>query len=225
MLACGDGSLLRGGAAAYLYDLIRSATPLLPEVATPTERRIEGITTVRVRRIDPRDATTWRGTPVTTVPRTLVDLAATLDTATLTRAVHEAAVRHRVRPPHVEAVLARHPPRRGAAELRRILRGDEPVTLSTLERRFLQLLRSAGLPLPQTNRLASGRYVDCRWPSMRLTVELDSYRFHSTRHAWELDRRREREAHARGDEFRRYTYGDVYESPAVVLAELHAVLG
>ena len=178
VLACGDGSLLRGGAAAYLYDLIRSAMPPLPEIATPTERRIEGIVTVRVRRIDPRDATTWRGVPVTTVPRTLADLAATLDTAALTRAAHEAAVRHGVRPPHVEAVLARHPPRRGASELRRILRGDEPVTMSALERRFLRVLEAAGLPRPQTNRIASGRYVDCRWPEQRLTVELDSYRFH-----------------------------------------------
>jgi hypothetical protein len=37
----------------------------------------------------------------------------------------------------------------------------------------------------------------------RLTVELDSYRYHGSRHAWELDRRREREAYARGDDCRR----------------------
>ena len=56
--------------------------------------------------------------------------------------------------------------------------------------------------------------MDCHWPGRRLTVELDGYRYHSSRHAWEQDRRREREARARGDEFRRYTYGDVFESPA-----------
>ena len=38
------------------------------------------------------------------------------------------------------------------------------------------------------------------------------------------DRRREREARARGDEFRRYTYGDVTESPSLMLAELRALL-
>ena len=69
-----------------------------------------------------------------------------------------------------------------------------------------------------TNRPAGGRYVDCRWVEERLTVELDGYRYHSSRHAWELDRRREREAYARGDEFRRYTYGDVFEQPAPMLA-------
>jgi len=112
----------------------------------------------------------------------------------------------------------------GAKKLRRVLHGEEHVTLSRLERRFLALLREAGLPLPVTNRTASGRHVDCRWPHHRLTVELDGYRYHSSRHAWELDRRREREAFARGDDFRRYTYGDVYEQPRQILDELRAIL-
>jgi hypothetical protein len=66
--------------------------------------------------------------------------------------------------------------------------------------------------------------VDCRWSAHRLTVELDSYRYHHTRHAWEQDRRRAREARARGDEFRRYTWGDVNEDRRLVLAELRALL-
>ena len=96
--------------------------------------------------------------------------------------------------------------------------------LSKLERDFLALLRAARLPWLQTNRPAGGRYVDCRWPQYSLTVELDSYRYHHTRHAWEQDRRREREARARGDEFRPYTYGDVADHRMLVLAELQALL-
>ena len=68
-------------------------------------------------------------------------------------------------------------------------------------------------------------HVDRRWPDRRLTVELDSYRFHHSRHAWEQDRRRERDARAHGDEFRRYTWADVFEQPAPMLAELHRLLG
>jgi very-short-patch-repair endonuclease len=105
-----------------------------------------------------------------------------------------------------------------------VLRGEVKVTLSTLEKRFLERLRAAGLPLPETNRPVGGRRVDCRWPDRKLTIELDSYRYHHTRHAWESDRHREREAHARGDDFRRYTYGDVLENPALMLAELTALL-
>ncbi len=58
-----------------------------------------------------------------------------------------------------------------------------------------------------------------------MTVELDSYRYHQSRHAWERDRSREREAYARGDDFRRYTYGDVFEAPLAMLTELSALLG
>ena len=71
---------------------------------------------------------------------------------------------------------------------------------------------------------AGAHRVDCRWPRHRLTVELDSYRFHNSRYAWEQDRKREREARARGDEFRRYTWGDVFETPQLTLQDLRPLL-
>jgi hypothetical protein len=221
--ACGEGAVLSGRAAGHLLGLLKGRPPK-PEVTAPTERDIDGIETRHSRRLDPRDVTTWRGISVTTVARTLMDLAAALDVDDLARACHEAGVRHRTTPAEVDAVLARRPRTPGAAKLRRVLRGDARVTLSKLERRFLERLRDAGLPLPQTNRPAGGRRVDCRWPGQQLTVELDSYTYHHSRHAWEQDRRREREAHARRDEFRRYTWGDVFEHPRQMLRELRALL-
>ena len=153
-----------------------------------------------------------------------MDLAAVLTADDLARACHEAGVRHHTTPAMVEAVLVRRPGTPGAPKLRAIIHGDVRVTLSRLKSRFLDRLREAGLPLPRTNRPAGGRRVDCRWPDQRLTVELDSYRYHRSRHAWEQDRRREREARARGDEFRRYTYGDVFEQPELMLSELRVLL-
>src|SRR3954454_20285397 len=220
--ACGDGALLWGRAAAHLHRLIRGPAPP-PEVVAPTERRIEGILTCRSRRLDPREATVVLGIPVTTVARTLVDVAAVLDADALARACHEAGVLHGTTPSQVEAVLARWSTSPGSGSLRAVLRGDLKITLSALERRFLRVLRAERLPVPRTNRAAGGRRVDCRWPELRLTVELDSYRYHGSRYAWEQDRRREREARARGDEFRRYTYGDV-EEPRLMLAELGKLL-
>jgi len=129
-------------------------------------------------------------------------------------------VRYGATPNSVEAVLARRPNNPGAKKLRRVIHGDVHVTLSKLEARFSELLRSENLPLPRTNKPAGSHRVDCRWPEHRLTVELDGYQFHNSRHSWEQDRRREREARARGDEFRRYTYGDVFERPALMLREL-----
>jgi very-short-patch-repair endonuclease len=221
--ACGDRSLLAGRAAAHLFGLLKSS-PSLPEVLTPTKRRIDGVHTHRSNGIERKDATKWRGVPVTTIPRTLVDLAALLPPDALARACHEAQVRFRVKPPAVEAVLTRRPNSPGARALRRVLRGEVPVSLSRLEAAFIAGVREAGLPVPQTNRPAGGYRVDCRWPQHRLTVELDSYRYHDTRHAWEQDRQREREARARGDEFRRYTWADVSEDPSHMLADLRALL-
>lgn len=86
------------------------------------------------------------------------------------------------------------------------------------------MLREHGLRLPHTNERVDGHVVDRRWPDHKLTVELDSYRFHNTRHAWEQDRRREREARARGDDFRRFTYDDITKNETIALNELRQVL-
>jgi hypothetical protein len=223
VLACGEGAHLSGRAAASLLGLLRGSAPP-PEVTAPGRRRPKGVKTKQSRAIYPADVRVWRRIPVTSVARTLVDLAKQLSADDLARACHEAGIRHRTTPGHVEAVLDRRPGSPGAAKLRIVLRGDGPVTPSRLESRFLKVLTEAGLPLPETNRTAGGRRVDCRWPAQRLTVELDSYRYHGSRHAWELDRRREREARARGDELRRYTYGDVFDETGLMLAELRMLL-
>jgi len=188
------------------------------------QRRVPGVITHRVRRTGPVDATRWRGIPVTTVPRTLVDLAGVLTEDQLARAVHEAEVRHHTNPEQVEQVLSRRHNWPGAHKLRRVLWGEVPVSLSRLESRFLERLREARLPLPATNRPVGRRRVDCHWPIHGLTVELDSYRYHQSRYAWEQDRQREREARSRGDEFRRYTWFDVDEQPAPMLTDLRRLL-
>jgi hypothetical protein len=223
VLACGEGAALCGRSAAHLLGLMKGAPPP-PEVIALTERRINGISTHRCRRLDRRDVILVRGIRVTSVARTLVDLAATLDIHGLARACHEAGVRYGATPRHVEAVLARRPTTPGRKNLAAVMRGDAAVTLSTLEQAFVRLLRCAGLPMPQTNRVAGGRRVDCRWPDLHVTVELDSYRFHNSRYAWERDRQRERAARARRDRFERYTWWDVVERPATTQRDLRRLL-
>lgn len=220
--ACGSGAVLSGFPAAWLWSIIRSAPPA-PEVTAPTKHHIPGIATRR-HRLTPADRTTRHAIPVTTLPRTVVDLAGRLDSPALARAVHEASVRHRLRPEHVETVLDLHPNLPGAGALRRVLRGDERLLLSKLEAAFIALLEAEGLPLPITNRPEGGRYLDCTWPDREVVVELDSYAFHSSRHAWEADRQRERLVRAKGFEFRRYTYEDVVGASPLMLAELRSLL-
>lgn len=195
-----------------------------PEVLAPSDRRVEGVSVKRYRSLHPADVTHFRGIPVTSVARTLVDLAEVLPVEELARACHEAGVRYGTTPAHVEKVLARRPNSPGAAKLRGVLRGDAKVLLSKLEKGFLDLLRNAGLPLPLTNRPVGEWRVDCYWLEYGLIVELDSYRYHNSRESWERDRLRERDARARGNEFRRYSWGDVFERPAQVEAELRPLL-
>jgi hypothetical protein len=220
--ACGERAVLAGLAAAHLLGLVRQRPPRI-EVIAPTYRRVRGVVTRRDQ-IGPRESGRWRGVPVTSVQRTLVDLAAVLAEDDLARSVHEADARHHTTPGQIESVLARRHNWPGARKLRRVIWGEVPVSLSRLESRFLERLREARLPLPETNRPLDGRYVDCHWPECALTVELDSFRHHNTRHAWELDRQRERDARARGDEFRRYTWLDVDEGPKPMLDDLRTLL-
>ena len=216
--ACGRGALLSGLAAAYLLGLIKGQAPP-PEVTAPTERKFAAKCSPSICR---NDATTWKGIPVTTVPRTLIDLAPRLSEGQLARACHEAGILHDTTPAMVERGLRQNTP--GASKLRAVLRGDAKVLLSKLERRFVKRLKEADLPLPITNKPAGGRRVDCRWPEHKLTVELLSFTYHNSRYAWEQDQRRQREAYDRGDEFRTYTWHDVFDEPAQMMRELVALL-
>lgn len=224
VLACGDGALLSGRAAAWWLGII-GGDPPAPEVTAPMGRRIAGVLAHRSDEVCRRDRWRWRSVPVTTVPRIMVDLAAVLPLDALALAFHEAGIRYKTTPGQVARVLDRSPRTKGRRNLDLVIGRRVPVTLSYLERRFRKVLRDAGLRLPdESNRPASGRLVDCRWIAERLTVELDSFSFHNSRHAWERDRRREREAYARGDQFRRYTYGDVMDEPRAMLAELAGII-
>jgi len=220
--ACGEEAVLSGRAAGYYLGILKGGPPP-PEVTGPTERRVRGVKTRRSL-LDPRDITVVRGIAVTTVPRTLVDLAAVLDEDDLVRAYHEADVRYRTTPMLVEGVLERCPTAPGQRKLRRVIWGDIPVLLGRLESRFMDELRGAGLPLPETNRPAGTKRVDCGWPDHGLTVELLSYRFHRSRYAWEQDHVRRRQARKRGDAFRTYTWYDVFDDPAPMLDELRELL-
>ncbi|MEA2155275.1 MAG: hypothetical protein QOE11_1415 [Solirubrobacteraceae bacterium] len=217
VLACGSGTVLSHRPAAHVLRLSRGAPPS-PEVTIPAEagRRRPGI---RIHRsaLHPLDVTTFDGIPVTSVPRTLLDLAPRLEPEALTRACHEAWVHHRTTPGWIEACIARNPRKPGAAKLRRALAAD--VTLSDLESGFLKLLAAHGVTRPRTNVDRRGDKVDCHWPRHGLTIELLSHRFHGSRHAFEADvARRRRSNHVA------FTYGDVFERGVRTAADVAALL-
>lgn len=218
-LAGGDDAAVSHRSAGHALRIL-SRRPLRPEVTIPTTagRAREGLVLHRVKALHPADVMRFHGVPMTTVPRILLDLAPRLAAVELTRACHEAWIRHRVTPRDVEACVARNPTKRGIATLRRALGTD--ATLSDLEDGFLALLRRHDLPRPRTNIDVAGDKVDCHWPRHALTVELLSYRFHASRRAFEDDvARRRRSSHLA------YSWGDVFERGATTIAELAPLLG
>ncbi|HKP91242.1 MAG TPA: hypothetical protein VJT75_14860 [Thermoleophilaceae bacterium] len=218
VLACGDGALLAGLAGAHLLGIVKGRPPRAAVIVS-AKRRFPGARRAHVPR---SERFRWRGIPVTSPARTLVDLAAVMSVEELAGACHLAGVRHETTPRQVKAVLERRPNARGAAKFSPIFEGDAPAILSWMERRGLELVLEAGLPRPEVNRKRGAHYVDMRWPG--LTVELNGYRYHHTRHAWEQDHERRRAARAREDEFRTYTYDDVVEAKAMI-EEIRGLLG
>ncbi len=219
VLACGKGAVASHASAAHLFGIF-SAPPAWPEITVPTTagRARPRIVIHRVRDLHVLDTTRWYGIPTTNPARLLLDLAPHLAPPELTRACHEAWVRRRTTPADIEACVARNPSKRGVAKLYRALGSD--ATLSALEDGFLALLDRHGLPRPRTNIDHSGDKVDCHWPERDLTIELVSYRYHGTRHAFEQDiARRRRSKHIQ------YSWGDVHERDAQTARDVAQLLG
>lgn len=219
-LACGPLAAISHHAGTKLLSLRRGPAPR-PEVTVPSlaGRERPGIVIHRVTSLD-GDVALVEGIRVTSCPRTLLDLAPSTEPEELTRLCHEAWIYHRMRPHHIEACIARNPTKPGAAKLRQAQRAD--VLLSDLEHRFVALLRRHHLPRPRTNIDCNNDKVDCHWPGHGrggLTIELLSYRYHATRHAFEQDvARRRRSNHVA------FTYGDVVERAGQTADEVGALL-
>src|SRR4029077_10406353 len=127
----------------------------------------------------------------------------------------------------VESVLARNAGHHGAGPLRRALSlyKPSPFTRSGLERRFLDLIREAGLPQPFTGYNEQGFELDVYWPEQRFAVELDTFETHGTRAAFERDRLRQEELALAGIEMIRITGTRLDREPRQVIERLGRLLG
>jgi len=168
---------------------------------------------------------------VTTVPRTLLDLAAVLPAHQVERAINEAEVRRLTDPLSLGDLAARHGGRRGTATTRAILAKLElglNVTRSELEARFLAIVEGAGLPRPETNARVhvAGQSLecDCVWRSPRVVVELDGRAAHATMAAFERDRARDRALNAEGWRVVRITWRQLHDDRRSVATDLLKLL-
>jgi very-short-patch-repair endonuclease len=107
----------------------------------------------------------------------------------------------------------------GAADL------EPDLTRSELERRFLRLCEEAALPSPEVNARVGDHVVDFLWRRSGLIVETDGYRYHRGRASFEEDRARDAALAAVGFEVLRFTWRQVVDEPAVVVAALRTRIG
>jgi len=168
---------------------------------------------------------------VTTVPRTLLDLAAVLDRRGTERALNEAEVRGYRDRLSLPALLARYPRRRGGATIRALLRAGEigaTLTKSELEERLLRFLERGGLPRPCLNVpiFVGDRFVeaDCVWRRQRLVVELDRREAHDTAAAFERDRARDRALLTGGWRVVRITWRQLHSHREALADDLRSLL-
>ncbi|MGZ4200680.1 MAG: DUF559 domain-containing protein [Thermoleophilaceae bacterium] len=175
----------------------------------------------------PDDITEIDGIPVTSLARTLLDLAEVVPMDHLAKCVEEAMRKRIYDHRAVFELLERSPGRRGQKPLRAVLTGVvlvDPATRKELERRFQKLLREHRIPKPVRNTLAEGYEVDNVWLEHKLIAELDGYENHGTRKAFEADRLRDANLQLAGYRVIRITWRQLTQEPAEIADLLHRCL-
>jgi len=228
VLACGPGAVLSHRDAAALWGLRQTSRTKVDVIAARSVGSRPGIDVHRVRSLHPEDCTIHDGIPVTTVARTLLDLAEVVRPRETERAFDEAERLRLLDLVALEVTCGRAHGRHGLKVLRPLLDDRRPSlvdTRSPLERRFLPFCRGHGVPLPVVN-VAIGEFtVDALWSKHRLIVELDSYEFHGkTRAAFERDHARDAALLLAGYRVVRVTWRRLEREPERVAGELRALL-
>jgi very-short-patch-repair endonuclease len=224
VLACGPGAVLSHASAAQRW-AIRPSAAAHWDVTVPTQAGRVNRTGVRVhrsRRLDPRDTTRLDGIAITTVARTLLDLADVLERQALKRAADEAAYRRLLDVTALAAVVRRNPGRRGETLLR-LVAAPAALTREELEARMWGLIGRHDLPVPLVNHPLHGYEADFLWPEAKLIVELDGCAAHGTRRAFDHDRLRDRRLKLAGYDTIRVT-GKHLADESALAADLAALV-
>jgi very-short-patch-repair endonuclease len=232
VLATGPDAVLSHWSAAALW-MIRPNSRSPVDVTTPHKSRTwDGIK--RHHKALPSDElTVHEGIPVTSVPRTIFDLAATEDVDTVAATLRESEHLNLWDRLSLPDLIDRYRGRRGVNRVRLALQrvSEEPSgrKRSKLEERFAPFLRRHHLPIPRFNDwilLGAKRYqVDCHWPGTNQIVELDGWEGHGTRSAFQDDRERDRRLKVAGYSVTRITWNQLRDEPEAIASDLRALLG
>ena len=223
-IACGADAVVSHRSAACLYGLLTDqGGDVDVTVAGRNPGQRPGIRRHRVAQLPRQDVRTMRGLRITSVARTICDLAATESARDTEQAFQEALYREIVTDKALKAVLDREPRRRGAPIIRTLIK-DPRLTRSERERRMLRLIDAAQLPKPLTNVPLHGHKADLYWPRHDLVVEFDGWDAHGHRLAFEQNRKRDQVMLAAGIRVMRVTDRHLTDEPIAVVARIAQAL-
>ena len=226
LLAAGDDSVLTHLTAGRLDGFLEEEDGALIHVTTSRFRgRPPGLVVHTSRRLPPRDITWRHNLPITTPPRTLVDIAEVADARVVERAVETAFAKRRVTEPQLRATIQRLPGRRGGRRLTAFLdsRGSG-FTRSWAEDQLRRLARAARLPAFVCNDRVAGYEVDVHFVGRHVIVEVDSWLHHSGQVAFARDRRKWADLRAAGYEVVGVTAWELKHEPEAVVARISGAL-
>ena len=229
VLACGDHALLSHRSAAALWELLPYAGSRVHVTAARRGRRsLRGICVHSIRRPHAENRAERSGIPLTSVARTLLDLAQNVRQDQLERAFEQAERLRLLDLAAVARLCERSNGHRGLTRLRPLVaQAGRPVaeTRSELERRFLRLCDDAGLPPAAVNVVVAGHEVDALWRAARLVVEIDGFEYHGTRAAFERDRARDADLQLAGFRVVRVTARRLSREPQAVASAIGSLIG
>jgi very-short-patch-repair endonuclease len=231
VLTSGPEAVLSHWSAAHLW-MIRPNSRSRIDVTVPHRSRSSKPIRRHVSEVPEDERTIEEGIPVTTVPRTILDLAATEDSDTVENLLRESERRRLSDRLSLPDLIERYRGKRGTRKVQvaldRLKEDPAGTKRSPLEERFAPFLRRHRLPLPRFNDwilLGDKRYkVDCHWPNLRQIVELDGWDGHSSRSAFREDRARDRRLTAAGYSIAHITWNQLDDEPVEVASDLRSLL-
>lgn len=224
LLWAGDDSALSHSTATEIWAIGKEWSTV--EIVVPGDRhlRTSGVRVHRTLTLRPDDLALHAGFRVTTVARTLIDLAARHETKRLESFVNLAVRRHLIGVDELRKAVAARPGHRGVPHLRKVLDARTfRLTDSALEQLFLPLAAAAGLPAPESQVMLNGFRVDFFWPDLGLVVETDGLSYHWTKSQQKRDRLRDHAHSEAGFYPLRFTHEQVTHEPVSVIRTLGKV--
>lgn len=231
VLACGEGALLSHRSATALWGLAQQRGSVVDVTDRSGRQFRPGRDGIRLHRgrLHEGDRSERAGIPVTSVARTLFDLAEVVEFRQLERAWEEADRLGLLRLQAVERSCELGYGRHALRPIRRLLAEARAPTYtrSPLENRFAEFYREHldDLPAPLTNISILDHEVDAYWPPQRLVVEMDSWEFHGHRAAFEQDRARDAAMQAAGYRVIRLTHRQLDSEAPRIATQLRKLLG